>query len=72
MQTPHLTQPDNIVSFEGPGRFGSMSAWAPPFVDQLHGVLAHLPSAQSPPVAHARLDQSFPRCRFDTAATGSL
>ena len=43
MQAPHLTQPDKIfTSFEGPGRFGPMAAWAPRCVGRLHGVLAHL------------------------------
>jgi hypothetical protein len=49
-----------FASFEGPGRFGPMAAWAPPCVGRLHGVLAHFPSAQIAAVAHARLDQSFP------------
>src|SRR4249919_2469616 len=38
-----------------------MAARAPPCVGRLHGVLAHLPSAQIAAVAHARLDQRFPR-----------
>src|SRR5215813_10648954 len=38
-----------------------MAASAPPCVGRLHGVLAVLPSAQIASVAHARLDQSFPR-----------
>src|SRR5262245_16690621 len=38
-----------------------MTASAPPCVGRLHGVLAVLPSAQICSVAHARLDQSFPK-----------
>ena len=59
MQAPHLTQPDKFSLFRGTG-----AIWADGrgllLVGRLHGVLAHLPSAQIAPVAHARLDQSFP------------
>jgi hypothetical protein len=44
MQTPHLTQPDTLLSLmKGPGLFGPMAAWAPSCVGRLHGVLALLP-----------------------------
>src|SRR3990172_12543110 len=46
--------------FRGTGRFGPMSASAPPYVGRLHGVLAVLPSTRIASVAHAGLMQSFP------------
>ena len=65
MQTPHLTQPDNLRLFRGTG-----AIWADGCAGSSlcrlssHGVLAPLPSTQIAPVAHARLDQSFPRGLF--------
>src|SRR6185503_17727506 len=47
--------------FRGTGRFGPMSASAPPYVGRLHGVLAVLPSTRIASVAHVELGQSFPR-----------
>jgi hypothetical protein len=61
MQAPHLTQPDKLTPLSRDR--GALGRWLHgllPCVGRLHGVLAHLPSAQIAPVAHARLDQSFP------------
>src|SRR3990172_11624777 len=47
--------------FRGTGRFGPMSASAPPYVGRLHGVLAVLPSTRVASVAHVEPGQSFPK-----------
>ena len=72
MQTLHLTQPDNHRLLRGTGALWADVCVGSSLCRPATRRPRHLPSAQSPSVAHARLDQSFPRCRFDTAATGSL